>query len=52
MGAKLDQLGPQPSRALFMLSHDGHDRVHLTASGAALAAGLVWQELQAAKAIA
>lgn len=48
MGAELARLGPQQSRALFMLAHDGQDRIHLTAPGAALAAGLVLRELRAA----
>jgi len=47
MGAELARLGPQQSRALFMLAHDGQDRIHLTAPGAALAAGLVLRELRA-----
>lgn len=47
MGAELDRLGPQRSRALFMLTHDGQDRIHLTAAGAELAARVVLQELQA-----
>lgn len=47
MGAELDRLGPLRSRALFMLVHDGQDRLHLTAAGAELAASLVLRELQA-----
>lgn len=48
MGAELQRQGPLRSRALFMLAHDGQDRIHLTAAGAALAAGLVLRELRAA----
>lgn len=49
MGAEIERLGPQRAQALFMLAHDGQDRIHLTAAGATLAAGLVWRALQTAR---
>jgi lysophospholipase L1-like esterase len=41
----LEQLGESRARAWFMLSHDGHDAVHLNRTGAYEVAGIVEKAL-------